>query len=98
MPRYTMQDGASIHTRDAAQSWKEATFWDGKDIISRATGSQRLHQTLYKTREGRYYLIHTSEIADSHATWLSSQQAAQWLVLNERYLPDDLVHYAGELP
>ena len=98
MARYQMADGTVTDTKKAIDSWQEKTCWDGRDELSRATGSQWFHQKLYRSPEGRYYLVHTSQLQDPHAAWLSPEEAARWLMLNERPLPDDLVHYAGDLP
>lgn len=99
MARYKMQDGTVIDTDNATDSWDEATRWNGNNHISVATGSQWLHQTLYRSRKGRYYIVHTSQWQGStpHAEWVSPQEAARWLLANEEELPDDLKQYEDEI-
>lgn len=96
MARYTMDDGTVVDTDRATERWDEATRWDGRNHISRATGDQWCHQTLYRSRKGRYYLIHTSQWQGStpHAGWVSDREAAAWLLSQDRDLPPDLVAVA----
>jgi len=79
----------------AKQSWEEGRDWDGNNHISRATGSQWDHETLYLSSKGRYYVIHTSQWQGSlpSTRWLTPQEAAEWLIRNEHELPDDLAEY-----
>lgn len=94
-----MEDDTVVDTTNSAGSWNEETDWDGRNPISRATGSQWEHQTLYKSRRGRYYIVHTSQWQGSrpHAEWVSPQTATRWLILHEHELPDDLAKYADEV-
>jgi hypothetical protein len=91
MARYRIE-GTIVDTDNASQSWEEATRWDGNNWISKATGSQWEHETLYRSRKGRYYVEHTSQWEGStpHAEWVSPQEAARWLLLNEREVPAEL--------
>lgn len=41
---------------DYATEYKEATFHDGRNWISKATGMQFEHECLYKTIGGKYIL------------------------------------------
>ena len=94
MARYRMEDGTVLDTENATDHWDEATRWNGNNYISVATGSQWNHQTLYRSRKGRYYLVHTSQWQGStpHAEWVSEHEAVRWLLANERDVPDDLAH------
>jgi len=76
-----------------SQSWQEGTRWDGRNHVSLATGSQWDHQTLYRSRRGRYYVVHTSQWQGSRAygEFVSSHQAAVWLLANEHQLPAELM-------
>ena len=47
MSKYRMDDGSVIDTDKATAHWNEATEFDGCSRISKATGSQWNHQTLY---------------------------------------------------
>jgi hypothetical protein len=87
-----MDDGTVVKTENATQSWDEATRWDGHNRISMATESQWEHQTLYRSRKGRYYVEHTSQWQGStpHAEWVSNHEAAHWLAANGIDLPVEL--------
>jgi len=99
MSRYRMDDGTIIDTDRASGRWQEASDWDGHNHISRATDSQWHHQTLYRSRKGRYYVEYTSQRDDfrAHVEWVSPQEAARWLLLMEIELPADLAEYAEEV-
>lgn len=99
MARYKMDDGTVIDTANASHSWQEDTRWDGHNHVSIATGSQWIHQKLYRSRKGRYYIEHTSQWQGSnpHAEWVSPQEAARWLLANGEELPDDLKQYEDEI-
>lgn len=99
MSRYRMQDGTIVDTKKATKSWDEETDFDGNNHISRATGSQWNHQTLYRSKKGRYYVESTSQWQGSrpHVEWVSHLAAARWLVLMEHELPEDLQQFADEV-
>ena len=99
MARFKLEDGAIVDTDRAAQSWEEATFWNGNNHISKATGDQFTHETLYKSSKGRYYIVHSSQWQGSrdHAEEIPPRDAAAWLLLNEHELPEDLAALAGDL-
>ena len=98
MARYRI-DGTIIDTSNATQSWKEETDWDGHNQISRATGSQWDHETLYRSRKGRYYVEHTSAYQGSRprVEWVSPEEAARWLLLMGHELPANLVQYEDDV-
>lgn len=99
MSTYRMDDGTVVKTENATQCWDEDTRWNGNNHISIATGSQWEHQTLYRSRKGRYYVVHTSQWESStpHAEWVSNHEAARWLLANGRELPGDLAGLAEEV-
>ncbi len=92
MSTYRMQDGTVVKTENASSHWDEQTRFNGSNQISVNTGSQWNHQELYRSRKGRYYIVHSSQWQGStpHAEWVSPQEAARWLIHNEEELPDDL--------
>jgi hypothetical protein len=94
-----MDDGTVVDTDNAKQSWDEATRWDGSNHISVATGAQWEHQTLHRSRKGRYYIERTSQWQGSlpGAEWISKRAAAAWLSANEHEIPDDLKAEAEEV-
>ena len=99
MARYRMEDGCVLDTANATRSWEENTRWNGNNHISVATGSQWNHETLYRSRKGRYYLEHASQWQGStdYATWIDRHAAVAWLLANERELPEELVELAAEV-
>ena len=99
MARYRMEDNTILDTANAVDSWEEVRDFDGRNHISRATGSQWVHQKLYKSRRGRYYIVHTSQWQGSrpHAEWVSPQEAARWLIHQEHDIPDNLTTYVDEV-
>ena len=78
----TLNDTLGWFDRDAAESWDEDTYWDGNNTISRATGSQWEHETLYRTRSGRWVLETTSAYQDSWSE-ITPERAAKWLLRND---------------
>ena len=99
MTMFRMEDGTVINTDKASGQWAEATDWNGSNHISRATGDQWVHQELYRSRKGRYYLIHSSQWQGSqdHAEWISPQEATRWLLANDHKIPEDLAEYVDDI-
>ena len=102
MARYSMQDGSVVETGSAEASWPEHLCWTFSSNVSKATGSEADHETLYRSNQGRYYVEHTSEWQDStpYAEWISPELAAEWLRTNdydEDSFPQDLRQYAGQV-
>ena len=97
--RFEMSDGMVVDLDNASASWEEATRWDGNNHISKATGSQWDHQTLYRSRRGRYYIVSSSQWQGStpSAEWVSNEEAARWLLANGHEIPDDLQDVANEV-
>ncbi|MGH9627515.1 MAG: hypothetical protein ACRD7E_04020 [Bryobacteraceae bacterium] len=65
MSTHQMEDGTVVGTENATNAWDEHTYHDGSNVISQPTRDQFLHQTLYRSRKGRYYLVHFSDLNDS---------------------------------
>ena len=100
MPTYKMDDQAIVKTENATAHWDEATRWNGHNHVSKATGSQWDHQTLYRSTKGRFYIEHTSQRDGTLASaeWLlSAQDAARWLLANDHDLPEDLEQFTAEI-
>jgi len=92
--------GVLVDTDKAKQSWDEATYWNGSNHISKATGDQFLHETLYLSSKGRYYIEHSSQWQGSvpSASEISKEEAAKWLILNEHDdLPEELAGLLDEM-
>ena len=83
MRRVALPDGLWFDV-DSAEKFEEATFWDGRNRISRATGSQWDHETLYRTKSGHWVKHWWSQWQGSVDRWelLSDDEAARWLVRN----------------
>jgi hypothetical protein len=94
-----MDDNTIVDTENAVAHWEESTRWDGRNHISVNTGSQWCHQTLYRSRKGRYYIVHTSQWQGStpRAEWVSNYEAARWLIANDESLPDNLAELAEQI-
>ena len=92
MARYGMSDGTVVDTANASASYEESTRFDGRNHISLATGTQWDHETLYRSRKGRYYVEHMSQWQGTtpRAEWVSNEAAVRWLLTNEHEIPADL--------
>jgi hypothetical protein len=90
--RFQMGDGKVVDTEKAKDEWREARDFDGRNMISRATGDQWHHETLFRSASGRYYIVHDSDFQGSRpcARWVSREEAARWLLLMDEELPEDL--------
>ena len=96
MARYTIEsdDGNTVvvDTANARAHWGEETRWNGNNHISKATGSQWEHETLYLSAKGRWYVEHTSQWQGSTDTarFVDAREAAAWLLRNDHDLPAEL--------
>lgn len=92
MSKHKMEDGTVVDTDRAVAVWEEDTYHDGRNRVSRATGDQFHHQTLYQSRKGRYYIVHHSNWQGSrdHAEWVSPREAVRWLLVNDGEVPENL--------
>jgi len=99
MARYQMEDGTVLDTERSTQSWDEESDWNGSNWVSRATGSQWNHETLYRSRRGRYYIEHISQMQGvrARAAWIEKRDAAAWLLLMGHKIPDELAEVADEV-
>jgi hypothetical protein len=99
MSRFKLEDGAVVDTDRAAAHWDEEQDWNGNNYISRATGSQWNHGTLYKSSKGRYYIVHSSQWQGSldHAEEIAPIDAVTWLLQNGHELPEDLASLEGDV-
>lgn len=91
--RIPLTDGSGRwFSPDSAAKFSEATRWNGNNHISRATGSQWDHETLYYTKSGRWVLNHWSQWQGSleKYTEITESEAVSWLVNNEYTEAGDL--------
>jgi len=89
-------EGAIFDTEKAKSYWSEASDWNGSNRISRMTGSQWNHETLYLSAKGRYYVVRTSDIQGrpDGMEILSPREATAWLIFADHELPEDLAALA----
>lgn len=99
MATYRMDGGTIVDTDKASATWKEYAPHDGRNFISINTGSQWEHEQLYRSRKGRYYLERWSDWQGTRASaeWISNAEAARWLILNHRDVPEDLQEHVEEV-
>lgn len=86
MPKHYLTDGSGRwFDSDKSIAFSEDTYWNGTNHISKATGSQHVHQTLYYTAGGTFVLEHTSQWAGSQTSFtiLEESDAADWLIANK---------------
>jgi len=89
--RIVLTDGSGRYfDADKAQSWDEGTRWDGRNHISKASGSQWEHEALYRTEGGVYVLHHWSQWQGSNESYeeVTAEEAAAWLSKNEHTIDD----------
>lgn len=97
MARYRIEN-TIVDTENATKEWKQSTYWDGHNHVSKATGSQWIDQGLYRSRKGRYYTVTSPRIdGQRYARWLSPQEATMWLLNNGHEATEDLEQYLDEV-
>jgi hypothetical protein len=99
MARYRMEDQTVVDVGNATACYEEATDWNGSNHISRPTGSQWEHETLYRSAKARYYIVRTSNMEGNlpSAEYVTPEQAAAWLTLNEHPIPPELAEAAASI-
>ncbi|MDR3286945.1 MAG: hypothetical protein LBT27_05840 [Prevotellaceae bacterium] len=81
MRRVALTDNSgSWFDEEKANVFKEDTYHDGQNWISKATGSQWEHEVIYVTKECRFILNHYSNFQGSRETYelISKREAAEW--------------------
>lgn len=84
--RVTLTDGSGRwFSQKKAELFNEATYHDGRNSISKATGSQFKHEALYRTKGGRFILNQYADIQGSRESYeeISNVEAAIWFSVNE---------------
>jgi hypothetical protein len=77
-------------------SFTEDTWFNGHNHISKATGSQWVHETLYLTAKGTW-VIENSSAWRTKYTQVTSTEAATWLMQNGYANNDDIPKELREL-
>jgi hypothetical protein len=64
------------------RKWSEDDWWDGHNYISRATGTQWEHESLYRTRRGAWVLHSWCQWQGSGESYMriSEADAHAWLL------------------
>ena len=99
MARYKMDNGIIADTEKATGRWRERREWDGCNHYGRSSKSQWHDQILYRSKKGNYYVENQSRedgISDS-AEWVTPQEAASWLLVNDYNLPEGLAEFDEKL-
>ncbi len=92
MKRISITDGSGQwFDSEKADYYKEDSYHDGRNFISRATGSQWEHEAIYVTKGGKFILNHWSNYQGSRETYevISSSQAAEWFA--KQGFPDEQI-------
>lgn len=87
MPRYKMEGGGIVDTRNATASWR-------KDGLLGVT-----MEILHRSRKGRYYLERLTAVPGmlNNAVWIDRRTAAAWLLAQGLELPEDLAELEQEV-
>jgi len=101
MAKYKMEDGTIVNTDKATASFDEGSRFDGRNFISLSTGDQWVHQTLYRSSKGRWYIETTSQWQGStpSAEYVGAKDAARWLLQNNygKSIPDELRAHLADI-
>ena len=92
MKRIALTDGTGQwFDADKASLYEEDTFHDGRNFISKATGSQWEHEFIYVTKSGKFILNHYSNFQGSRETYelISKEAAAAWFT-KQGFSDDDI--------
>lgn len=87
MKRVPLTDGSGAwFDKDAAVMFDEDTYWDGHNLISKATGSQWDHEVLYYTKSGKWVKCSMSqyEHVPTGYTTITEEEAVAWLIAQDR--------------
>ena len=78
--------GTSWFDYDSAITFDEDSNWEGRNHISKATGSQWDHETLLFTRKGKWVLNSYGSSCGQYDdyTVISEAKAIEWIVQNNR--------------
>jgi hypothetical protein len=94
-----MGDGSIANTDLAQRHWQEDTYHDGFCRISRATGTQWNHESLYLSRNNRFYVVSSSQWEGSQdsARYVSNEEAVKWLLVNGHEVPEFVGHLVSSV-
>ena len=83
--RIALTDGSGQwFSEDKAECFGEETYWNGNNWISKVTGKQQYHESLYLTKGGKFILKEYSDyISKDEYTIIDKDAAATWFSKNE---------------
>lgn len=93
MRRIALTDGSgNWFDYEKAEAFAEGRFHDGRNWISKATGSQWEHEELCRTAGGKWVLNRWSQYQGTRETYelISADEAAKWFARNELEPPERL--------
>ena len=96
MKRISLTDGSgSWFDADKADCYNENTYWNGSNHISKATGSQWHHETIYVTTSGNYVLQTWSNYQGVDTTYssITLEEASVWFLkqgFTDEEMPDEI--------
>ena len=83
--RIALTDGSGKwFSEETAECFKEETYHNGRNFISKATGNQFEHEAIYRTKGGRFILNHWSDWQGRKETYegIDNETAAIWFSNN----------------
>lgn len=92
-------DSGKWFDESKAITYKENTYWNGNNHISKITDQQWHHVNLIKTATGKWILNNWSNFQGSKDEYLecTEAQAAEWFTKNGEEPPEELKSYFEEL-
>ena len=87
---------------EKADCYKENSYHDGRNFISKATRSQWEHEAIFVTKGGKFILNHRSNWQGSAETYevIDHDQAAEWFAkqdFQDNEIPDIFINGVMEL-
>lgn len=92
MKRTALTDGSGRwFDTEKAEAYEEKSWHNGNNWISKATGDQFVHETIYHTKGGVFILNHRSQWQGSIDTYkeITREEAAEWFAKQE-FTDDEL--------
>ena len=89
-PRINLTDGSGMwFNPEKAQSFEEATWFNGHNHVSVVTSDQFAHEKLFLTATGRWVLKAWSQWQGSRDSYrmIDDEAAARWLSINRHVHP-----------
>ena len=85
MERIVLTNENSWFNAEISEQIQEKTEWDGQNAISKATGQQFEHETVYITASGKIVLCEWSQWQGTRTTYtvIPVSKLAKWLIKNE---------------